>query len=394
MSCNHSQLNRFESAKDGRYEVVKVLMRSIESKARLIVKRRLNASKQSAIDDATFSRLSDSLNIVQFQRKRRNIESVSGDSLWILQERKFNQWKDQKHESDESKFLWISGPEGLGKSKAALAAIETLEKVEKKKTSDQSEVIVAYFFCDSTEDSQSAENLIKSLMWQLILKRRSLAQYVRGFAAPENSKTINTQSSISFSKLWGGLQEMLRDESAPSVYFVINNLHYLTSDDPSTNEFLKNIKDLVDGSDVIDDPIKKNVKWMFLSRARSHIKNTLEDDQVLRINLEDGSKDKQLRQMLRSFTQDRVRRLAEKKGYSLALVYLVNSILLKRAENNKLWVEVVCCLLEGLPSNHVAVRKTLEALPQNVQELMNRVWAEVSSRNLLMGNHSPLGTES
>lgn len=63
---------------------------------------------------------------------------------------------------------------------------------------------------------------------------------------------------------------------------------------------------------------------------------------------------------------------------SLALQYFVTSILLRRAENNKLWVEVVCCLLEGIDPHHVVVRKTLEALPQSVQELMSRVWEDVS----------------
>lgn len=371
-------------------------MRDIEGKARQIVKKRLNASKRSVVDDATFARLADSLNIVQFRRKRKSLESASGNSEWILKEPKFLQWllwNDEPGDSN-SKFLWISGSEGLGKSKAALAAVEKLEQVEKEKSSDESEVTVAYFFCDSTTDSQSAENLLKSLMWQLILKRRSLAQYVRGFAAQESAKTINTQNSISLSKLWSGLQDMLRDDSAPSVYFVVNNLHYLASEE-STTEFWGKIKDLVEDSNGIDDPIKKNVKWMFLSRARDNIQSILagrNDSKVLRINLEDGSKDKELRQMLKTFTHDRVKALARIKGYSLALQYFVTSILLKRAENNKLWVDVVCCLLEALPSNYVEVRKTLEALPQSVEELMNRVWAEVSSISSLMYECSVLLT--
>lgn len=386
MACDHRHLNRFDNAKDGRYDVVKELLRNIEKTARLTVKRRLNASKRSVVDDATFSGLAESLNVVPFQRKRKNVESASGNSEWILKEPKFLQWLSQPVDEGptDTKALWISGTEGLGKSKAALAAVERLEKKEIT-TSEESEFMVAYFFCDSNTDS---ETILKSLVWQLILKRRSLAQYVRGFVSQGNSKSLKTPSSISFSKLWKGLQEMLRDESAPSVYFVINNLHDLPSDAPSTNEFLVTIKDLVDDSNGIIDPIQKNVKWMFLSRDRPNIRPVLEerdDGKVLRINLEDGSKDTELRQMIKTYTQDRVKDLAAFKGYSLALQYFVTSNLLKRAENNKLWVEVVCCLLEALPSDHVQVRKTLETLPQSVQELMNRVWAEVSSTRLFHG---------
>lgn len=382
MACNHRELVRFDNERDGRYEVIRVLLRNIESKARLIVKRRLNASKRSVVDDATFSNLANSLNIVQFQRNRASVARASGNSKWILEEPKFLQWRDSNNESKDSNYLWVSGSEGLGKSKAALAAIESIEAMEKTQVSDEAELIVAYFFCDTTPDSQSAENLLKSLMWQLILKRRSLAQYVRGFAAQESSRSINTQSSFGFSKLWKGLQEMLRDPSSPRVYFIIANFHYLDTEDPSTNDFLNTIEGLMHDLDELEDPIKKNVKWMFLSRARENIQDALEgenhDGTVLRINLEDGSKDKQLRQMLKVYTQDRVGKLAVLKEYSLALQYFVTSILMKRAENNKLWVEVVCRLLEGLPSNHVLVRKTLEALPQDVQILMSKVWKEVS----------------
>ena len=42
--------------------------------------------------------------------------------------------------------------------------VEKLEQVKKEKSSDKSEVMVAYFFYNLTTDSQSAENLLKSLI--------------------------------------------------------------------------------------------------------------------------------------------------------------------------------------------------------------------------------------
>lgn len=387
MACNHRNLNRFDSVKDGRYESVRLLLKSIVNKARLTVKRRLAASRHSVVDDAVFAKISDSLNIVDFRRKRRNIESVSGNSSWILEEPKFLQWSSKDDEPLESRCLWVSGTEGQGKSKAALAVVESLEEEEKKnKNAGARNILVAYFFCDSTPDSRSAENMLKSLMWQLILKRRSLAQYVTGLAAQEKSRSMNSQDSFSLSKLVKGLQEMLRDPSVQDVYLVVNNLHYLSGDEPSTKEFLDLLQsEALATPDDIENPIRDKVRWMFLSRARDNIKHALQSGEgvdALRVDLEDGSKNSQLRQALKTYTRDRVKTLAALKGYSLALQYFVTSILQKRAENNTLWVEVVCRLLEGLPSNHVQVRKTLEALPQDLQELINRTWAEVGSPTL------------
>lgn len=355
------------------------MLGNIERDARRIVNKRLNASMRSVVDDATFSGLSDSLNVVQPQTRRRRLETASGNSAWILKEPAFEHWLPWNFQDDSNNLLWVSGDEGLGKSKAALAAVEELEKKEMVKRGNESEVMVAYFFCDATADSQSAESLLSSLMWQLILKRRSLGQYVRAFAVPKSAKSASTRNSIGISKLWSGLQDMLRDDAAPQVHFVVNNLHYL-ADNESTAEFWGKIEDLVTDSTGPEDPIRKNVKWMFLSRPRENIRNILEfanEGRVLSVDLKDGSRSKELRQMLKTFTHGRVKILARKKKYSLALQYFLTSVLLERAENNKLWVEVVCCLLEGIPSSYVEVRKTLESLPQSVGLLMSRVWEQV-----------------
>lgn len=389
LPCNHRQLNRFDSGKDGRYEIVRRQLKDIVKNAQLIVKTRLRASQQSVVDDVTFQRLSESLNVVDFQRKRRSIENFSGDSSWILQEQKYIQWSTETDGSQppENPCLWVSGDEGLGKSKAAISVIETLEKREaRSNVLGAKNVMVAYFLCDSTPDCSAAENMLQSLIWQLILKRRSLAQYVRTFAAQSQSRAGTggrggREGQFSLSTLWKGLTEILRDSSVQEVYFVINNLHYLSADRPSTAEFQKVLSEvLLPEPNDIPDPMREKVKWMFLSRDRENIKAVLrevEGSGNLRINLNDGSKSSLRRQHLRSYIHDRVKSLALTKEYSLALQYFVFSSLEKRAESNTLWVEVVCRLLEGLPANFVNVRKTLELLPSDLGELIQRTWAQV-----------------
>jgi len=384
--CNHRQLNRFDSAKDGRYENVRHQIRDIVKDAQKIVRARLKASRQSTIDDATFARLSESLNVVEFQRKLRSVKTLSGDSSWILKEPKYLNWRSQQQSQYgiQTPCLWVSGDEGLGKSKAAATVIQELQQ----RDSENEGVVVAYFFCDPTPDCSKAENVLKSLMWQLILGRRSLAQYVRSFAAQDSKKLRGsgqgTEEHFSLAKLWKGLTEMLRDPSVHEVYFVVNNLHHLAGEHPATTELLAKIAEsLAEAGTGIDDPIREKVRWMLLSRNRENVREVLmphgHDDGApgLWLNLNDSSMSSVLREQVRSFTRDRVKELAKSKNYTLALQYFVFSSLEKRAESNNVWVEVVCRLLEGIPPTFSLVRKALESLPQDPLVLINRTWAEV-----------------
>ncbi|KAG7289228.1 hypothetical protein NEMBOFW57_005593 [Staphylotrichum longicolle] len=384
MPCNHRQLNRFDNAKDGRYEIVRHHLKDIVRDAHKTVRARLNASRQSAIDDATFARISESLNLVEFQRQLRSVKALSGDSGWILKEQKYLDWSAQLgHGSHppETPCLWVSGDEGLGKSKAAAAVIQELQRQEAESDMGGARnVMVAYFFCDATPDCSKAENVLKSLMWQLILARRSLAQYVRSFAAQDlklKGSGQGAEEQFSMSRLWKGLADMLRDPSVHDVYFVVNNLHYLSQERGSTHEFLRTISETLAGGGM-DDPIREKVRWMFLSRSREQLRDSLLGDgtATLWINLNDSSMSAVLREQIRAFTRGRVKELANRKHYSLALQYFVFSSLEKRSESNNIWVEVVCRLLEGIPSSFSIVRKMLESLPQDPLVLINRTWAQ------------------
>ncbi|KAK4455223.1 ankyrin repeat-containing domain protein [Podospora aff. communis PSN243] len=396
--CNHRQLNRFDSAKDGRYENVRHHIRDIVKDAQKIVRARLKASRQSAIDDATFARLSESLNVVEFQRKLRSVKALSGDSSWILKEPKYLHWRTQQQLDGSNRVpcLWVSGDEGLGKSKAAATVIQELQQRE----AENEGVMVAYFFCDPTPDCSKAENVLKSLMWQLVLGRRSLAQYVRAFAAQDSTKLRGsgqgTEEQFSLSKLWKGLTAMLQDPSVHEVYLVVNNLHHLSSEHAATAELLKQISESL--AEAVgagtEDPLREKARWMLLSRDRENVREALAPEgegygaPVLWLNLNDSSMSSVLREQVRSFTRDRVKELAKTKNYSLALQYFVFSSLEKRAESNNVWVEVVCRLLEGIPPTFNLVRKALESLPQDPLVLIHRTWAEV----LTSADHEDLET--
>lgn len=387
---NHRRLNRFDDPKDAEYKYVLHWVKDIVKSSGPIVKARLRASRQSVVDDATFQLLVQSLNVVVSERKLESVENLSGDSGWLLEEPDFIQWTSQ---TSPTQCLWVSGNEGLGKSKAAAVAINVLKKkrdelvrAAEKDPSATRNIMFAYFFCDPTPEGSTAENVLKSLIWQLIVQKRELAQYVKMFAAKApSSRGGGAGGNFGVAKLWRGLAEMLQDASVQEVYFVIANVHSL-SDDDSRKDLLATISEMLRGEGGPDGEfVREKAKWLFLSRDRPDIRKALELDgedvpQTLRIDLNSSSRSARQLQFLATYTRDRVKSLAEAKGYNLALQYFVFSTLVKRAENSTLWVDVVCSLLMQLPATFVSVREALQLLPQEVSVLIEQAWADVGSR--------------
>ncbi|KAK4171463.1 ankyrin repeat-containing domain protein [Triangularia setosa] len=401
---DHRQLNRFDNAKDNEYLMVRNQLKEIAKSAQFIVNTRLRASKQSIVDDQVFYRLAINLNVGDVAVKLKSVQSSSGDSSWILSEEQYQQWSAPLHsfEPSPNPVLWVSGGEGLGKSKAAAATIGALEKLEARNHEPGARnTMVAYFFCDGTPDCRMAETMLRSLIWQLILKKRSLGQYVKSFAAPaqEGDNTRgNTQSGggqFKFAKLWKGLTDILNDDGVQDVYFVINSMHYLSEGLESTRELLEQLSESIMGDDD-RNPFRQKVRWAVFSRdSRPNIENALgpgvDGGYILQIDLNSTSMGSMRRELLRTFTRDAVQKVARYKQYSTALQYFVFSSLQKRAENNTLWVEVVCKLLQQLPADYSTVRKALEMLPPDPESLIEQAWNTVLDPEVYAGN-APLET--
>lgn len=386
MNCDHRELNRFDTPKDGRYEVVRSRLKRMVKQANSAVKHRLNKSRATLMDDTTFANLLAQLQVGDVNRKRTAIAQLSGSNSWTLLDDKYKTWSIFDAENPKKEGLLISGQEGRGKSKASITVINDLLDREQKgsKVADTS-IAVAYFFCGSTPEYASAESILRSLIWQLISKRRSLALYARDFIP--NEKGIG-RAAISYSdtiftvqNLWRTLQEMIADPSIECAYFVINSLHELPEDLDSTREFLKLVNELIQETLPDNDALEPKgnpQRWMFLSRQRSNIRDAFTNNlNVQVIDMDDEKYGGALRRDYKDYARRRVAELAKKKGYTPALKYFASSLVERKAEN-MVWVDVVCRKLELLPASHVEVRTTLERLPQSLPALLDQEWSAVS----------------
>ncbi|KAF3008558.1 hypothetical protein E8E13_006996 [Curvularia kusanoi] len=408
-ACNHRELNRFDDLKDGRWDLVQTKLQHMVVKSRHVVRSRLKAMRSSVMDDEVIDRLLKNLNVSGVEEKKSAVSQLSGGSSWITDNPILKQWMNTGGQSDlasrlsgitlnsqvgsvprqDNQCVWLSGPEGNGKSKAALSTIHCIEDLRYKHArSNTSSILIAYFFAAPSPDLSSAESVLKSFLHQLISKRRSLAVYAKDFAHGDKSrkKGVGGASDAMFTvpAMWKVLMNMLEDPAIEAAYFVINSLHELTEGAESTKQLFEAIDNDVLGARDPSSPVhnafegrRRPMRWLFTSRRRENIQKLLGNvTGVTEMDLEDPVYGHALREELKELCRQRVAEVARKKGYSSALQYFASHLVEQNAEN-RIWVDVVCRQLELVPANTVEVRKTLSQAPQNLSTLLDRTWSTV-----------------
>ncbi|KAI1335246.1 hypothetical protein F5Y15DRAFT_398616 [Xylariaceae sp. FL0016] len=390
LACNHRDLVKFDSPKDDRWsQLVRDPLKKVLHGAQLAVKNRLNSVRD--IDRTMISNIMDALDGVQLSQKRRTLLQTFSPSSWITKEAEYLQWLSQGARGSEAPdhvlqgdCLWIRGPEGRGKTSASMAAVEEIEKLiraNEDEDTGQDPVLLAYFFCDTTPDSCTPEDLLKSLIRQLISQQETLAPYAKMFAKKSKQEGNKAQAQVTVENLWQSLQDMLTDEFIGSkVIFVLNNLHALPEDSDSTIKLMKYLNSEL--QNMSNHAKRVPTRWFVTSREAHNIGEAFKVDGIRLVDLEDEKYGDQVQMALRKHAKNKVASLKQEKKYNTALAYFASSLIGKRAQNTQ-WIDITCVQLEELPEaeSDLSVRKVLETMPQDLRELLNNAWLQVFHSN-------------
>ncbi|EPS39642.1 hypothetical protein H072_6585 [Dactylellina haptotyla CBS 200.50] len=376
LARTHRELVKFDSFKDTVYQIVRGPLKTIINGAPLISKNRFNSTR--GIDREVVKRVLGALEGVQIEKKRKRLAQAVISSSWILQEEEYQQWLSTQPLLNDT--LWILGPEGKGKLGASLAAIDHIEDVIRQaeaQNSGQGASLFGYFLCDSTTEGSSAEELLKSLIRQLVNQQEVLAAYAKQFTNTQKDPSARgkTQAGLTVENLWQSLQDILTDDIVGAVYFVINNLHSMDEEADSTKKLMGFISS--EAKDEVPTS-RARVRWLFTSQNRHTIKQALSTPSVRTINLDDGKYGNQVQQELRLHAQKKITALGMEKGYNKALTYFAGSLIGKRAQNTQ-WIDITIIQLAELPTDarDLKVRTLLERIPQDLRSLLDRAWLSV-----------------
>ncbi|KAI1175489.1 hypothetical protein F4777DRAFT_550113 [Nemania sp. FL0916] len=389
LASSHRDLVKFDGHKDARWcQFVRDPLRKIIHGAQLAVKNRLNSVRD--IDRELISKIMEALEGAQVQKKRNALQQTFAPSSWITVEAEYKNWLDEPPKIEDAEqsrnrdFLWIRGPEGRGKTSASMAVVEEIETriVNTQANANHDPVLLAYFFCDTTPDYNTAEDVLKSLIRQLINQQVTLAPYAKQYIKKAGSEGSNTQARPAVENLWQTLQDVLVDEFVGrKVIFVLNNVHCLPEDSDSTIKLMKYINAEVENLNS-NDAKRVPTRWFITSREAHNVEQALKADGVRLVDLEDEKYGDQVQNALRKHAKEKVSVLEQAKKYNKALAYFASSLIGKRAQNTQ-WIDITCVQLQELPQtpSDLPVRLALETMPQDLKSLLNNSWLRVFRTN-------------
>ncbi|KAI0120115.1 ankyrin repeat-containing domain protein [Nemania sp. FL0031] len=388
LASNHRDLVKFDGPKDSRWsQFVRDPLRKLIHGAQLAVKNRLNSVRD--IDRDMISKIMEALEGAQVQKKRHVLRQTFAPSSWITAEAEYTQWLAEgqtEQEAEQSRnrdCLWIRGPEGRGKTSASMAVVEEIETriINKGEDADQGPVLLAYFFCDMTPDYNTAEDVLKSLIRQLINQQVTLAPYAKQYVKKAGNEGGKSQARVAVENLWQTLQEMLTDEFVGrKVIFVLNNVHCLPEDSDSTIKLMNYLNGEV--QDLTNETKRVPTRWFITSREAHNVEQALKANGVRLVDLEDEKYGDQVQNALRKHAKEKISTLEQEKKYNKALAYFASSLIGRRAQNTQ-WIDITCVQLHELPPTHsdLPVRRALETMPQDLKSLLNKSWQQIFKLN-------------
>ncbi|KPM35737.1 hypothetical protein AK830_g10834 [Neonectria ditissima] len=397
LSCNHRDLVKFDGPKDRIWcQIVREHLKRTINGVHLTAKNRVIAARD--LDLSSLKGVMDALSGTQVDKKRREISKTVTVSSWITSASEYSEWLGwTEKDADQSipngpsmDCLWIRGREGRGKTGATIAALENIEKVvnqNEEQNPGQDSILLAYFFCEPSTDHCTAEDLLKSLLYQLVDQQNALATHAKGFVKKKvKDGTSKSQAQPTVENLWQCLQDMLLDDFiGRRVYFVLSNLHVLPDENDSTAKLMAYLGQVFgEMSTVRGDSEGREVsaRWFITSRDAHHIGKSLGATSIRLVDLEDEKYVDKVQMELRKHAKGRVTTLGTSKHYSKALTFFASSLIGKRARNVQ-WIDITCGQLEELPEveSHLKVRRVLENTPQDLNQLLNGTWNHIFRTN-------------
>ncbi|KID85179.1 NACHT and Ankyrin domain protein [Metarhizium guizhouense ARSEF 977] len=131
--------------------------------------------------------------------KSKKGHRIKGTCKWIKDNEKYRSWL-----GGDSQFLWITGGPGKGKTMLSIFLTEELER----HTQETKDAELLFYFCDHQDENRnSAVAVLRSLVCQLLTKRRHLMKSILKYFESDQ-KTQTTVSSAQ--ALWVVFQTLLQ----------------------------------------------------------------------------------------------------------------------------------------------------------------------------------------
>jgi hypothetical protein len=290
--------------------------------------------------------------------KRKKGDRVDGTCEWFLKTEELTFWLEGSDNAyqNRSNIFWLYGNPGTGKSTMVITLADELPR---KPVFTRGNKVLAYFFCDSSEENQrTAISILRGLLYQLIHQRPRLIKYLFAKYA-DRKETLFT----SFDALWTVLMEMGADSSC-EIYCIIDALDECEPDSQQTllRQIYQSFARGAEGS---------FSSWPYVlitSRPYPEIRENLSH-----FRCKDLGSYSAVKEDIRTMINEKVHDLSRRKNFPKRVFEEVSRILEEKAEGTFLWVGIACGELDRPQVQARNAIQTLRRMPRGLYALYDQL---------------------
>jgi hypothetical protein len=284
-----------------------------------------------------------------------------GTLQWILENEHYKHWINPEG-TEPSRFLWVSGNPGCGKTVLARFLLDHIEQSLPDKNLEHSKkYLVLYFFFDDKYDKQkSAVSLLKALLHQAIQQVPDLIEHATAHWISEEESMAE-----SLGTLWTILCDITSDFSRLNgVYLVVDALD--ECDEITRNSLLNQFQQHFD-SRPSSRPRSSFPKVLVTSRPNASIERLLRPGFSVRPKTEDYEGN--INGDITSFISYEINELRD--NCAEPLLKKMHDSLTNHADGMFLWASLMIEDLQNTPVR--AIRNKLEIIPSGLDHLYQRL---------------------
>ncbi len=282
---------------------------------------------------------------------------VEGTCRWILSHPQYRDWYSQT----ETCLLWISGYPGTGKTILSAFLLEYLGAAE---FSLGLRSPLCYFFCDEKiEKQRDSKTILRSLIHQLITRRRLLIKYVKTayeMYGPHFDQNLNG--------LWKILIAIASDKLMGPITVIIDAID--ECEESTRERFLQDVVKLIEGSRTRSPP-NPCIKFVVTSRPLLGRQYTTK---IVQIDPSLNGVEQDLRLVIRMKVEGIFQRTRCKPDVK---EYLENA-LYSKADGTFLWVTLVLHHLEkSFLASQKDFKRIIEELPNTLSATYEKLLGDI-----------------
>jgi ankyrin repeat protein len=291
------------------------------------------------------------------QEKGQRVQSTCE---WIRKNDTYRTWMNSR-----TQLLWLSGGPGKGKTMFAIFLTQELEQVVARSAN----AVLTYFFCGSSDKRNTAMDVLRGIIFRLLMARPHLFQHVKP-RYDVQGEFLFADSSLE--AVWSIFEQMVRDPSLEAVYCVLDGLDECVPS--SLKVLLEKLTSLFRTTNT--QPLGSCLKLLCISREYPEcLPGKLSGYPRLKL---DPDSDAEVGSDLKQYISVKVDELSAEKNYPEEVRRPLENKLIQRAGGTFLWVAFAVEELKDRTSTEV--EDAIDNFPPGLDGLYSRMLIRVPDR--------------